>query len=178
VHVFVVGLHTGVAALVHCELSVHCTQSPVFVPVVAQIPERQMVAPSLALQVASPLASPHFESFGSHVPLRHTPLGPEAFDAVHGPTPFGSPQILSATQTPLRHRSVVPPAVHVPRPGMGEPVVACGMQVFVVASQYCFAAQSLSTLQPVAGRHVPSVEQAPLWQTLGPVTVHGPSPFA
>jgi hypothetical protein len=52
------------------------------------------------------------------------------------------------------------------------------MQVLVTVSQYCFVAQSPSTLHPEAGRQVPFTEQTPLWQAPGLVTVHEPWPLA
>jgi len=113
----------------------------------------------------------------SQTPLRHTPLEPEAFAVLHGPEPFGSPQTLSLAQTPLKQRSVVP-AAQVPPPGIGEPVAPWALQVWAVVSQYCFAAQSPSALHPVAERQTPFTEHTPLWQALGFVTVHVPSPSA
>jgi len=114
---------------------------------------------------------------GSQTLLRQTPDGPPAFVVEQGPEPFGSPQTLSAPQTPLRQRSE-DPTRQTPLPGIGSPVAPWAWQVLLVVSQYCIAAQSLSTLQPVDGRQSPFVEHAPLTHTLGSPTVHGPSPLA
>jgi hypothetical protein len=125
-------------------------------PVGLQSPERQTVAPFVAVQGPSPLAYPHSLSFVSHTPLVHTRV-PAA--AVHVPSSVG--------------------LVCAPSTGTAVPLASCPVQMCVVSSHQLPAVQSASTLQPPLGSHVPLVLHAPERQTVAPVTaVQGPSPLA
>ena len=100
-HLFVVASQIG-ALPMHCELSVHCSQSPMFGPVVAQIVERHTAAPFAPEQGPSPFLKPH-ELSGSHTP--DTQARPPN-TAVQAPPGTGIPFGTFGEQTPGATRSL------------------------------------------------------------------------
>jgi hypothetical protein len=140
----------------HSALSMHATQRPAFVPLVAHVIDRQSAVPSLAVQGPSPLAYPHLLSLTSHTPLTQTSV-PAA-----------------AVQVPLRVGFVWVGSV-----GTAVPFGDWATHWWIVSRHHVPVAQSASTLHPPAGSQVRFVLHSAERQSVAPsVAVHGPSPLA
>jgi hypothetical protein len=124
--------------------------------------------------------------FVLHAPERHTVL---ALPAVHDPSPFAYPHLLSLmSQTPLTQTSIAAAGTHSPSrtgfmcgmsTGIDVPLASFGVHVPVVSSHQLPPVQSASVAQPPAGSQTPEPLHVPERQTVAPLpAVQGPSPFA